>query len=239
MAKSVDGVDELFEAALGEFTQQRDKLAARLRDEGRIPEANEVKKLRRPTVVAWAVNQLARRDRDKVARLLKLQRDIGQATSRERINELSGRRRELVAQLLDRAASILEDAGHSATAQTKQKLTQTLLATNSDEERRTVAEGRLLQEITTSSFGDAGVATPKATRTPTESRASTRARDTVQRLTTELKEARSEVQRLTREARRLNAQAQEAEKQAQAQDRAVTRLERRLEEARRKLKKLG
>jgi len=232
------GTDELFEAPLDEFTRRRDDLAARLRDEGLTSEANEVKKLRRPTVVAWAVNQLARKHRDALAKLLQLQRDIGRATSREQINELSSRRRELVSELLDRAAAILEDGGHPANAQTKQKVTQTLLATNSDEQREIVAEGRLQQEIASGSFGDAAVATPTS-RMPKESKASERARETVQRLTTELKEARAEVQRLTREARRLNAQAKEAEKQTQAQGRAVNLLQRRLEEARAKLKKLG
>jgi hypothetical protein len=239
VAKTEDAIDKLFEAPLEEFTSRRNDLATRLRDDGDTSEANEVKKLRRPTVVAWTVNQLARRERAKLSSLLKLQGDIGRAAGRERINELSRKRRDLIAELLDRATAILEKGGHSATAQTKQRITQTLLATNTDQERRLVAEGRLQQEVTSSSFGDPAAAMTIATGAPMQSKASERARESVGTMTKELKEARAEVQRLTRLARRLTAQAQEAEKQAGAQERAVTRLERRLEEARKKLKKLG
>src|SRR5258705_13065446 len=41
------------------FVAARDALAKRLRDEGRDADAAEVKKLRRPTVAAWALDRLA------------------------------------------------------------------------------------------------------------------------------------------------------------------------------------
>lgn len=42
-------LDSLYQVPLGEFTAARDELAKRLRDEGEREQAEEVKKLRKPT----------------------------------------------------------------------------------------------------------------------------------------------------------------------------------------------
>lgn len=60
----------LFREAPENFIAARDRLAAGLRDQGRTDEAKAVKALRKPTVVAWALNQLAARDPDGVQALL-------------------------------------------------------------------------------------------------------------------------------------------------------------------------
>ena len=52
--------DELFGLAPEEFVAARDGLARRLKREGDAETAARVKALRRPTLSAWAVNQLAR-----------------------------------------------------------------------------------------------------------------------------------------------------------------------------------
>src|SRR4051812_44776528 len=58
---AVSGVDDLFALDPSEFTAARDRLVAELREAGDKGAAAEVKALRRPTVTAWALNQLARR----------------------------------------------------------------------------------------------------------------------------------------------------------------------------------
>lgn len=63
-------VDSLFEVEPGEFVKARDELAARLKKEGRSDEAAEVRKLRRPSVVIFELNRLARRRPDDVVALL-------------------------------------------------------------------------------------------------------------------------------------------------------------------------
>jgi hypothetical protein len=67
---AVDEARELFSLPPAEFVRARDALATRLKVEGRSDEAAEVKRLSRPTVVVWALNQLARRQPDELGELL-------------------------------------------------------------------------------------------------------------------------------------------------------------------------
>ncbi|MDQ4005357.1 MAG: hypothetical protein M3135_03525, partial [Actinomycetota bacterium] len=62
--------DELYDLRPEEFTAARDGLVRSLKDAGDGDAAAEVKKLRRPTVVAWALNQLVRRHRRRVEELI-------------------------------------------------------------------------------------------------------------------------------------------------------------------------
>jgi hypothetical protein len=65
----IDEADQLYGLPLEEFVAQRDALAKQLRADGRRAEADEVKALRKPPAVVWAVNQLMRTQR-KPARAL-------------------------------------------------------------------------------------------------------------------------------------------------------------------------
>lgn len=111
-------LDELFTLPAGDFVAARDALARRLKGEDRAPEAAAVKALRRPTLAAWAVNQVVRADNDAYDELVA----AGQAVQKAQRKALSGvrdsglrgaaaTRRGLVEALTDRAASVLVDAG--------------------------------------------------------------------------------------------------------------------------------
>jgi hypothetical protein len=56
----IDEADQLYGLPLEDFVAERDALAKRLRADGRRAEADEVKSLRKPPAVVWAVNQLMR-----------------------------------------------------------------------------------------------------------------------------------------------------------------------------------
>ncbi|MDP8988077.1 MAG: hypothetical protein M3N11_06985, partial [Actinomycetota bacterium] len=56
----VDGLDQLYELEPRHFVAARDRLVRELRAAGERQAAAAVKGLRRPTVVAWALNQVAR-----------------------------------------------------------------------------------------------------------------------------------------------------------------------------------
>ena len=62
--------DELYALQPSELTRERDERAKALRKEGDRDEADAVKALRKPTLAAWALNQLARRQPKEVERLL-------------------------------------------------------------------------------------------------------------------------------------------------------------------------
>ena len=56
----------LFAVKLEEFVAERDRLAAQLKAAGDKTGAAALKKLARPTVNVWALNQVARFDRDYI-----------------------------------------------------------------------------------------------------------------------------------------------------------------------------
>src|SRR5262249_22353336 len=71
MAKPVDQAAELlYGLPLDEFTTARNAAAKELRDRGLKAEADEVKAFVKPSVAAWAVNQITRRRHAALAELL-------------------------------------------------------------------------------------------------------------------------------------------------------------------------
>ncbi len=72
-------VDGLFAAGPEEFVARRQALVKLLKASGDRERAAEVAALRRPTVAAWAVNQLARRHPDELRHLLDLGRELEEA----------------------------------------------------------------------------------------------------------------------------------------------------------------
>src|SRR2546423_638852 len=56
-----EAAESLYGLPLDEFTSARNAAAKELRDRGLRAEADEVKALAKPSVAAWAVNQLTRR----------------------------------------------------------------------------------------------------------------------------------------------------------------------------------
>ena len=109
--------DDLYDLRPEEFTAARDALARSLKDAGDTDTAAEVKKLRRPTVVAWAINQLVRRHRERVEELIEAGEALRAAQRRAMsgvkdgaFREATERRRELVQALTRDATAILEEA---------------------------------------------------------------------------------------------------------------------------------
>ena len=68
--ETLEEIDELFALPLDEFTAARNALAKRLKQDGDGETAEAVRTLAKPTVAAWAVNQLARHDAEAVRSLL-------------------------------------------------------------------------------------------------------------------------------------------------------------------------
>ncbi len=148
-----DAADELYGLAPADFTKARDALARRLRQEGRRDEADAVKSLRKPTVPAWALNQLARRRPQDVKRLLaigdrlrKAQDALLAGKDRSSLKRVSAEERELVDELTRDATAVAGEAG-GATASIDERIRATLHAAALDEHTaRDLAAGRLVRE---------------------------------------------------------------------------------------------
>ena len=127
-------IDALFQLPLAEFTAARNTLAAQLKKSGRADEAARVKTLAKPSISAWAVNQLFWRHRKLFDRLI----DSGEQFRDAQAAQLAGRaadirkpleaRRKALADLAQAAAGVLKEASHPATPETMRRVTTTLEA---------------------------------------------------------------------------------------------------------------
>lgn len=146
-------IDKLYAVPLDEFVRDRDALAKRLRREGEREAAEQVKKLRKPSAGAWALNQAVRRRRKETDALLaagerlraaheSLMGGGDQAELREAMREERG----LASALADCAEAIASETGKSGPA-LRERVRSTLHAAAVDEEARTELEkGRFVRE---------------------------------------------------------------------------------------------
>jgi hypothetical protein len=158
--------DELFGLPPEEFVAARDELARRLRREGHAEAAKWVKGLRRPSLSAWAVNQLARGQGRGLEGLLaageRLRAAHQAALAGEGAAELRAAakaEREAVAGLVRDAMALLGEAGHATTDATRDRVAATLhAAAASPEAADLVRNGRLTADLDPSGFDTAPTA---------------------------------------------------------------------------------
>jgi hypothetical protein len=133
-ARLEDDVDALYRLPLAEFTAARNTLAGRLKQGGRGNEADFVKALVKPSISAWAVNQLYWKHREAFDRLVATGERFRQAqTSRlaRKMADIRGAldaRREALSHVSDLATALLRDAGHNPTPDSIRRVTATLEA---------------------------------------------------------------------------------------------------------------
>lgn len=152
MSHTERAIGDLYGLPLDRFTKARNELAAELKTSGDDEGAAQVKRLQKPTVAAWAVNQLARRSSSDVAELLDVQSALADAGSAKKVRELSEKRRDLVAQLVATAEDVLRNEGHAAGSEVLQKVSRTLLAGTTGDEAELLRSGRLTRELSSSGF---------------------------------------------------------------------------------------
>jgi hypothetical protein len=141
-------VDELYAAPADGFVAARDELARRLRAAGDRDASAAVKRLRRPSLVASALNQVARQHADDVAALLDAGEAVGTAQAaavtegdRGGLRDAARRRRELVGELARRVSALAGAAHHD-------EAVATLEAASIDPEvGRLLRRGRLTKEV--------------------------------------------------------------------------------------------
>jgi hypothetical protein len=122
---------------LEEFIGARDTLAKRLKDAGDADAAAGVKKLRKPSVVAWAVNAAAREHPKDVEGLLEAGQDLRRAQRKTlsvagtaELRAATELRRALIQRLADAAVAAIGDRG----ATHRDAIEGTLTAASVDDE---------------------------------------------------------------------------------------------------------
>jgi hypothetical protein len=214
-------IDRLYALPLDEFTARRNELAKRLKKDGDENAAEQVTALVKPTVPAWTINQLARRQKKEVQALLATGTRLRKAQERalagggaEALNAAQAEERDSVRELMQQATAILEEAGRPPTRAVLERIRATLgAAVLTDPERAVLKAGRLTTEVQVSGFDAlAGIrpAPPKAF--PTDELAERRRRKA---------DREKKRKRLEKRARDLADKADQAEQAAERAEAAA------------------
>ncbi len=227
-------LDELCSAPLDEFVERRTALAKQLKADGRADEAAEVSGARKPSVPLWTVNQLARRNKPGVKKLL----DSSEALR----TALAGGDHDAFAaaqQAQNDALRKLRDASRSllgkATDPVLERIVSTFRTASVDEELRdALAAGRLTEEPEPGGFDPlAGLTFAPSQPAGKPKREDESRGKRVKQAEAALREAKAEQRRLEREARDAERSAQQARRAADEAADAVDEAEQALAKARR------
>lgn len=148
--------DDLYGAARDEFVAQRTALARALRAAKRSDEAAAVAALRKPSVAAWAVNQLVRSQGAAAGELYAAGDALRGAQSKLLAGSGDGRdlraarerERAAVDALVEAARGLLDSDGHELSATVLERVADTLHAAALHEDaREQVRAGRLEREL--------------------------------------------------------------------------------------------
>ncbi len=205
-------LDKLYALPLEEFTKARNDLAARLRKAHQSEASAHVRGLKKPSIVAWAANQIARTKPDLVSELLEAghrlrdvqQRSLGGNAVHSEVADATARERDAVRALVTAARTEL---GARGTAPLLDRLSQTFRAAAVDPNLApTLAAGRLTEELQGVGFGPLEAVKPKRRGPSIDEKRAERDR---------LKELRAEARRLAQEAKDALRAAHEAEREAE------------------------
>jgi hypothetical protein len=144
-----DALDELYGAPLDEFVAERKRLAKKLEGD----EAKALATARKPTVAAWVLNQLARRERrdvdlllDAGHRLRQSQAGLLRGEERRAFDEARVKETDALHRLRKAAERLLRDARGTAPASTLAQVETALrTAAVTEEGRELLARGRFLE----------------------------------------------------------------------------------------------
>jgi hypothetical protein len=159
MAELLEIADELYGLPLPEFTPARD---ARAKDLKGTDLAKLVKALRKPSVAAWVVNLLVRRETEQVEQVLSVGealRDAQASMSGEELRALTRQRRQLTAAVTTQARRTAREEGTKVTDAVADQVEATLTAAMVDEQcALAVRSGLLVAALTTTGLDPADVA---------------------------------------------------------------------------------
>ena len=233
-------IDRLYALDPSAFTGARDGLARELRKAGGREEAELVRQLRKPSLSAWTINQLARQERRAVDLLL----DAGHRLRDAQQGLLAGaevggleeaRRTEqgALAELRKAAARILSEVGRGSDT-TLNRITETLqVAAVSSEGRELLARGRLTGDLEATGFDLFAPLTESGRQAKTRSRGG-KPEPGRKRAAQEARQREQDRKRLEEARRRLHeaeATVKAATKKARAAQQDTAKARRQLEQA--------
>jgi hypothetical protein len=258
---SDDALDQLYTVRPDEFIATRDRLAKELRADGNTDAGTALRGHRRPNLVAWSVNQVARSRRDLLESLFAAADDLRAAISAgdgDALRTAMRAQRARVGELTDAALTRAAEVSPNATAH-RDAIAGTWEAAAADgTARRLVTEAQLTSELQpTLALGDASATVtaspaaappagrrlpragdpepaPKSSRAtlPRDELALRRAEETLADAQGELDDATAAVEAADEELERATRAAARAHDARDRAQRRVTRAEQSVEERR-------
>lgn len=218
-------LDRLFQAPLGEFVRVRDALVAELKRQGRAAQAAQLKDIKKPTVSAWAVNQLSFQAADDWAHLEQIGRGLreayrvlGSGGASEMRRSLQEALRRTVEALQKKAQRFLKQGGAAASAGTLARITTTVHALALRPPDDDVRAGRLSTDVDPPGLEALGAGTGGATAIRGTPRIKERApRAPVRKRAASRERSKREDRAAARAAEREQAEAIQKERARQAQ----------------------
>jgi hypothetical protein len=151
--------DRLYAGSPDAFTDARNAAA---RETGDKALAARVKKLKKPSVAAWAVNLLVRRESDQIDSVLALAESLraaAEALDGDELRALTRQRRQLTTALASSARSLAHDAGARLTGPVVEQVEGMLTAAMLDPvAAEVVRTGRVLTAFTSTGVSELDVA---------------------------------------------------------------------------------
>jgi hypothetical protein len=138
--------DELYGLTLPEFTPTRDARAKELKAADATL-ASRVKALRKPSMAAWVVNLLVRREAEQVTQVLQVGNALREAQASlagEELRALTRQRRQLTAAVTTRARALAAEHGQKVTSAVSDQVEATLTAAMVDEDCAAAVRSGLL-----------------------------------------------------------------------------------------------
>ncbi|POX40385.1 hypothetical protein [Streptomyces sp. Ru72] len=219
--------DELYALAPGDFTAARDERAKAVRAAGDRELAEQIRRLRRPTLAAWASNLLVREQPDEVRRLLQLGEALRQAhrdLDGEQLRELSAQQHQVTFALARQAGELTAQAGQRISDATRQEVQDTLHAVLADHEAaQQWAKGRLTKPLS------APVGFPALSRQPAPAPAARRTKPAGE--VADLDAARARRREQQERLERARQQAAEAEQELHDREAELATAEEKLSRA--------
>jgi hypothetical protein len=247
-ASTDDEIAELYSLPLDEFTAKRDALAKRVREDDRA-ESERIRKLKKPTRSAWAVNMGVNADRAAAERLLDAGKRLEQAQSAAlgggdsaKLKEAMGKQQEAIEEMM---AAIQESLGSERVSPAiLDRARETLRAVAGDEELAAeFAAGRITTDREAVGFGGSApaIAPRRAKREQPEPGAAERreAERRVKAATRALDAAAKRVESARKRLDRAQASLDEAQEQYDEAERERDEREGELEGARDEVGRAG
>lgn len=152
--------DGLYALPLGDFTPARDALVKEHRADKEL--AARIKALKKPSLAAWVVNLLVRRDAAQVDQVLQVGTALREAQANldgEELRALTRQRRQLTAAVTTQARGLAREEGVKVTPAVADQVEATLTAAMVDEgAARAVRSGLLVAALVATGVGEVDVA---------------------------------------------------------------------------------